>query len=728
MSFRFSQNIIIRVNLLIGLLLYSWISSAQTLYELIDSLEYQLTKLPDNEEKVTVYSDLCWYNNSVDAQKAIQYGEKALELSKELGYEVGEAQALNDIGIIYQYQSEFDKAIDYYKQSLSIRKKFNDSAQLGGSYLKIGIAFQSMGDYDSAIIYQLRALDYYYPINDLKGISYAENNIGILYHNQKLYDKAIEFHKKSLKTKEEINDISGIGGSYINIGNVYFEEKEMDSAYAYFKKGVKILKTVHDPVMLSNAYHNIGSCFIYDEQEDSALYYLEIAKDIREEIGDKKGLASTLLALGDLYLKNEDYAKAKEYLAACEPYVYQAQSKNELARFYGNLSKVYAYENEYLKAYEALLNYSAYHDSTMSESNATLLADMETKYQAEKKQQEIELLEKDKLAKDKAIRQNNIIITIGIFALIIAFLFILFIINANRKKRKVNQLLQSQNEEITKQKHVIEESHLEISDSIKYAQRLQQAILPPVDDLNTHLGDGFVLFLPKHIVSGDFYWMQPVSDGVCFAAADCTGHGVPGAMVSVVCSNALNRSVKEFGLTTTSDIINKTRELVIETFARSGKSVKDGMDIALCKIYKEGESVQLYYTGANNPLWIIKDSSRLSEEEKEHRGTIIEGEKALVEIKADKQPVGLSDHSSAFTEHMIPLSKGDTIYIFSDGYADQFGGPKSKKLMYKPFKKLLLEHVSSSMDDQKEILKSFINEWRGDNEQVDDICIIGVRV
>lgn len=728
MSTHLFYNNIVRTIVLFVALTLTNTSKAQTLYELIDSLEFKLTKLPDNEVKVTVYSDLCWYNNSVDAQKAIEYGEKALELSKKLGYEVGEAQALNDIGIIYQYQSEFDKAIDYYKQSLVIRKKFKDSAQLGGSYLKIGIAFQSMGDYDSAIIYQLKALDYYYPINDLKGISYAENNIGILYHNQKLYDKAIEFHKKSLKTKEEINDISGIGGSYVNIGNVYFEEHQMDSAYYYFFKGVKILKTVHDPTMLSYAYHNIGSCFIFNEQEDSALYYLELAKNMREELGDKKGLASTLLALGDLYLKKEDYAKAKEYFAECEPYVYQSKSKNELARFYENLSKVYAHENEYLKAYEALLTFSAYHDSTISESNSTLLADMETKYQAEKKQQEIEILEKDQIAKDKAIRQNNIIITFGIIALVIAFFFILFIINANRKKRKINQLLQYQNEEITKQKQVIEESHLEISDSIKYAQRLQQAILPPVEDLNTHLGDGFVLFLPKHIVSGDFYWMQPVSDGVCFAAADCTGHGVPGAMVSVVCSNALNRSVKEFGLTTTSDIMDKTRELVIETFARSGKSVKDGMDIALCKIYKEGGSTQLYYTGANNPLWIVKDTSKLTEEEKAQRGTVIEGEKALIEIKADKQPVGLSDHSSAFTEHMIPLSQGDTIYIFSDGYADQFGGPKSKKLMYKPFKKLLLQHTASPMDDQKEVLNSFLTEWRGDNEQVDDICIIGVRI
>jgi len=274
-------------------------------------------------------------------------------------------------------------------------------------------------------------------------------------------------------------------------------------------------------------------------------------------------------------------------------------------------------------------------------------------------------------------------------------------------------------EQINKKKTMLlKASNDEIKASINYAKRIQEAILPSITLIKTHLPQSFILYKPKDIVAGDFYWMhylpQPNGwevdgDVVLFAAADCTGHGVPGAMVSVVCNNALNQSVKEFGITQPSLILEKSRDLVIETFAESIENVQDGMDIAICSL--NTKTNELTYSGANNPLWIIRKDS-------------IE----IEEYKADKYHIGKCDMMKPFTNHSIQLNKGDTFYIFSDGYVDQFGGEKGKKFKSRPFKELLLSINNEPLDKQKERLETHFEEWKGDLEQIDDVCIIGVKV
>jgi serine phosphatase RsbU (regulator of sigma subunit) len=217
--------------------------------------------------------------------------------------------------------------------------------------------------------------------------------------------------------------------------------------------------------------------------------------------------------------------------------------------------------------------------------------------------------------------------------------------------------------------------------------------------------NSFILYKPKDVVSGDFYWIEPTDNGIFFAAADCTGHGVPGAMVSVICNGALNRSVREFRLSAPGEILNKTRELVIKEFEKSEEEVQDGMDIALCKL----KNTTLFYSGANNPLWIIRDSE-------------------LIETKADKQPIGRYDKNAPFTTHTIELQKGDSIYIFSDGYSDQFGGEKGKKFKSKAFRQLLLSIQDKTMEDQRILIDEAFETWRGNLEQIDDVCVIGVRI
>ena len=286
-----------------------------------------------------------------------------------------------------------------------------------------------------------------------------------------------------------------------------------------------------------------------------------------------------------------------------------------------------------------------------------------------------------------------------------------------------NKEIARQKDEVQQQKEIIEETHKEITDSIKYTKGLQDAILPTEQELNEHLEENFVLFLPKDVVSGDFYWFEKVNGVSFIAAADCTGHGVPGAVVSMVCSNALNRSVKEFGLAQPAEILNKTRELVIETFAKGGGNIKDGMDIALCAVTAE----KIIFSGANNPLWIVRPTDKLTASDKGFN-LLSEDELTLIEIRADKQPVGLHENMQSFSQTEFIPQKGDMLYLFTDGFADQFGGEKGKKFKYKPFKQFLMKISAEDQKTQQDKLITTFQTWKGDLEQVDDICIIGIRI
>jgi serine phosphatase RsbU (regulator of sigma subunit)/ligand-binding sensor domain-containing protein len=283
--------------------------------------------------------------------------------------------------------------------------------------------------------------------------------------------------------------------------------------------------------------------------------------------------------------------------------------------------------------------------------------------------------------------------------------------------------VEEQKDELEKTHHKLAEQHKEVADSIKYAQRLQQAILPSIKEINREIENGFVLFQPKDVVSGDFYWMEKSGDNLYFASADCTGHGVPGAMVSVVCSNALDRALKEYNLTDTGEILDKVTDLVIKRFEKSGEEVKDGMDIALCCI--NWKTNKLQYSGANNPLWVIR---KRTGEEIFSNLDLYNDTHYFIEYRATKQPVGKYADRKPFEANSIDLLKGDSLYLFTDGFADQFGGPNDKKYKYKPFKRLLLKINNASMVEQKTLLLTEFNDWKGEAEQLDDVCIIGVKV
>lgn len=297
----------------------------------------------------------------------------------------------------------------------------------------------------------------------------------------------------------------------------------------------------------------------------------------------------------------------------------------------------------------------------------------------------------------------TIILVLGVMILLITF------IGWNISFRKEVNLRHTTEEKLRGTLLKVEENNKEITDSITYAKRIQTAILPSLEFIGSHLKDSFVLYQPKDIVAGDFYWAETIGDTFLIAAADCTGHGVPGAMMSVVCSNALNRSVKEFGLSEPGEILDKTRDLLIDSFSKSGEVIQDGMDVSLLSMTSSSSGTVLKWAGANNPLWYIDEDG-------------------FQEIKADKQPIGESHHKQPFTTHQLSLKLGGMLYLITDGYPDQFGGPKGKKFKHKQLETLLISVCTESLEQQHQVLSDRLHQWKGDLEQVDDICVIGIRI
>jgi serine phosphatase RsbU (regulator of sigma subunit) len=417
--------------------------------------------------------------------------------------------------------------------------------------------------------------------------------------------------------------------------------------------------------------------------------------------------------IGDAYFIQKDYQKA---ILNFEKAFYIAEeigALDQINRVSESLHKLYKTQKKWNKAlhmHELFLE-SKDSLSNMDAKEELYRFEIEKEFELEKLADSLLFMQQMEVKSEQIKTQNEKIkreksITYSLFLGMLIVSASLIIIFKNLKKTKKQKgIIEDQKAIVESANDELEEKNKEIMDSINYAKRIQLAILPPIKTVKKHFKESFILYKPKDIVAGDFYWMEKKNEKILFAAADCTGHGVPGAMVSVVCNNGLNRSVREHDLTVPGEILDKTREIIIEEFQKSEEDVKDGMDIALCSV----TGMKLQYAGAYNPLWIIRNGE-------------------IIERKADKQPIGQFENTKPYTTHSFDLEKGDTIYIFSDGYVDQFGGERGKKFKGKAFRELLLSIQEKNMEDQKTTINKTFETWKGELEQIDDICIIGVRV
>jgi serine phosphatase RsbU (regulator of sigma subunit)/Tfp pilus assembly protein PilF len=604
--------------------------------------------------------------------KAMQLTEEAMKLAKASGAKYGEGDTYLTLGRIAVAHAEYTQALHNYLSGLQIFESIGSKVGLAKSYNNIAYVYYQQGQFEKVIEYSEKALHIAESSGDKFTVALITNNIGILYKNRGEYEKALEYYFRSLEMKKEVKDKSGSCLTLNNIGVAYHLLNRNADAMDYMQQAQQLAIELNDKGMQSMTYLNMGSIYVGMEQLDKAIISVERSLELSREIGARDRVRESLQGLADIYEEKKDFEKAYQYFRQA----------------------------------------SAMRDSIYTFESSEQLAEMASKYEADKKQREIELLTERGKVQDLEIQRQNTVRNMmiiggsisGIFILLIGFMFY----GRYKEKQKANTLLSARNIEINRQKNIIEEKNKDITDSIRYAKRIQESILPSSSLLKELLPSSFVLYRPKDIVSGDLYYVDkiPATGEIIFAAIDCTGHGVPGAFVSIVAHNLLDSCIKQKGITQPSLILDEISRGVAATLRRGDKEniSKDGMDIALCKLDKT--TGRLEYAGAYNPLWIVNANG-------------------ITEIKADKKPVG---ESTAYTNHIVQLEKGNRIYIFSDGYADQFGGNDQKKFMSKRFKELIVSLHSKPVNEHGLALEQSFEKWRRHLEQVDDVLVMGVEV
>ncbi len=518
-----------------------------------------------------------------------------------------------------------------------------------------------------------------------------------------------------------------IANLYNNIGNVYAKEtceklnekyglnwpksltkkesslitQEFNPAIQYYRKALALREKIGDKKGIATSLYNLGKNSYGDYFQ--ALSYLERSLKIYKELDNKFEVSHTLSDIGTIYYNIDKYNNALDYLSGS----LEISTKNKFSRLssetYNTLSNVYLALGDYLKSLNTYKKYVELKDSLVSENNMKQITEIQTQYETEKKEQQIQLLNKDANLKDIQIKQQKTFSYFVVSGMILVLVITVLLIKQNKERKKVNTELAAKNDLITGQQK-------EIKDSIQYASRIQRAVMYFESQLKQLLPESFIYFKPRDIVSGDFYWIYEKNRQIIVAAADCTGHGVPGAFMSMLGMAMLNTIVFEMEEVHSNELLDALRHRIIESLHQTGREGenKDGMDLALYIF--DPSTMSLEFSGANNSLYVVRNNE-------------------LLETKADRMPIGIYEKASVpFSRNIIKLQKGDMIYTFSDGYHDQFGGPNNKKFMSGTLKKLFVSISNERVDKQNDVIHQTITEWMKDTYQIDDMLIIGVRV
>ncbi len=716
-----------------------------------------------------------------DYEGSMEVFIKAIRIDEKLGDLFGQSKNYNNIGLIYKDQGNYEKAIEYLQKSMDIKRALNNQRGIASSLVNIGIVYRYQGLFDKAIDQYIQAIKILEELNDKDGVGKCYNNIGNLHYSQQNFEKALNYFEKSLDVARELNDMRGISRSLNNIAIIYRKQSNFTKAIEYYEEAIKISDKLDDQKTLSIIYNNLGSIYRLTADFDKALEYLLIAMNIREKIGDKQGLASSYLSIAEFYNSLADStSKDARYPTLNQAIKYGLLAYNissEIGALPSQLSATNILKESYAKLnrFEKALYYANIQldlaDSLNIQNKNRAVTEIETKYETEKKQQEIE---KQRLIIERNIahsqKQRNRIISLIFGSVFLSLLAITIYLSYRQKSSKNriiteknaileqyneeikatsealsehNERLKIQNDEIIKQRNEIELQknslanlawelqerkeeieaqkdvltfqNNEITSSIIYAQRIQSAVLPSENYLNDLFSDFFILYKPKSIVSGDFYWATKIRNLIVFCVIDCTGHGVPGAFMSMMGVSFLNEIVAKEQVTNAAEVLNQLRNHVVNSMRQTSDSYEpiDGMDIGLCVLNTQTFSLQ--FAGANIPCWIATKAEKLNN-------------KSLVELKPDSMPIARYERMEPFSLAEYQLKENDKIYLATDGFADQFGGSEGKKFQKSRLMKVLAQNSHNALSEQKNILEATFEEWKNCNTQVDDVTVLGIKV
>jgi len=661
----------------------------------LDSLVAELNRPDDTIKIKTLVKAYEYYENS-RITEGKKYLDEAFEIAQRLNNIRWESNVNMKYGNYYNILGEFEKSLQYFNRAKITFEKNNWMVGLASTCNNIGVTFEKMGKYDDAMASYIEALTIYDTINDSLALAKTYLNLGLLHFRQNDYQKCNELYNKSLEIRIRLKDKAGMALVYNNLGILNYYMKDYNNVTQYFEMAYKIYKELGHMRQEAMALANLAEILNIIGQKDKSLKYYFEALNIERELENKNEQISTLILISEVYLSRNDYQNALKY---AQEGLGLAKETNAYPGLSSCYNIIYRIQKELTNYHEALLNhelYKLYDDSLFSESKMKQLTELQTRYETKKKEQQIDNLESEKLINELKIkRQRNFSFSL-MLGFVLIFLFLMVLFRQLKKIRLANHLLAYQKKQIT--------------DSIEYASRIQSAVLPPADFISGIIPEHFIFYKPLDIVSGDFYWISEKDGKTIIAAVDCTGHGVPGAFMSMLGFAFMNEIVNKEKNLVPNVILNQLREYVKESLHQTGKEneTKDGMDIALCIIDKKKNTLE--FAGAYNSLLLFRGSE-------------------IITLKADRMPIGIHlSEKMSFTNHEMEIKTGDSIYIFTDGFIDQFGGKEGRRFKINAFKELLMSIQDYSMNDQKKAIERKYFEWKGNFEQIDDILIVGVRL
>lgn len=697
--------------LLLVILLYTSLYTGAQSREIDSLLKVLKTTRPDSN-KVKLLNRLSQeFYVEGDYDKELQYAQQALGLAKKIKWKPGQANALLMTGNAYDDLGLYVNALENCLDALEIYRQIDNKAGMARVYNTIGIIHHKQANYPEALRNLYSSLKIREQIDDKKGTAISYNNIGNAYFRQDNHSEALKNYQASLSIYQQLDDKKGISDAYNHIGMAYSGQKNYTQALYYHELAVKIKKEIDDKRRLGYAYNNIGLVYALQGNYDEALRYHFASLEIDEFFEDKPGMAYSYTNIANIYIQQGRIDEGRKwYLKALELGM-ELGAKNTIYESYLGLAQVDSAMGNYRNAFEKYKLSIVYRDSILNEENTEKTVQAKMQYEFDKRQaaDSLKIAEERKInaLKFEEEKKQKYYLYAG---LALVLIFAGFMFNRFKVTQKQKQLIEIKEKEAQHQKQLVEEKNKEIFDSINYAERLQRSLMANQKLLDTRFSEYFIYFNPKEAVSGDFYWASYLSNGnFTLAVADSTGHGVPGAIMSMMNMNSLKESVQE-KICEPHLILSKTRQIIIDTLCNDGSAEggKDGMDVALL-VFDHGMN-KLDFALANNALWLVRNG-------------------ILTEYEADKMPVGKHDNQNKpFSKNTIHLAKGDMIYVFTDGYADQFGGEKGKKFKYASLEKLLVSIAGKTMAEQKLILHQTFESWKGALEQIDDVTVVGIRI
>jgi len=630
-----------------------------------DSLLAIIPTIKDDSTKLKALNELSRYVVDIDPEKAIIHANTALLLAEEGGHKYFQAMALNNIGNGYFNKADYKTCLNYYFRALKIQEN----------------------------------------INNKKGILTGCGAIGNVYVGLKKPDEALKYYERALKIANEIGSKRGLASCLIAMGTIYADKKDYNKALDHFFRSLKLFEELNNDDAAATCYNNIADSYQHLKDFQKSLIYITKAAELYEKTGNIFGQSLAMNNYGDFYHSIGDETTALEYYKRGLKIGKLIDANDHVLQSYKGITTAYKNTGNYKAAFEVQELFQQLNDSIYNVESSKQIEEMQARFDSEKKEQTIALLTKDKKIQEEEIyRQtmtSRVITIVGILILLLAFVAI----RGFMQKRKANLELAIKNEKIEMAYNIIEDQHKDIKDSINYAKRIQYALLANKNLLDQHLPEYFILFEPKDIVSGDFYWASEHENKFYLAVCDSTGHGVPGAFMSLLNIGFLSEAIKEKNISKPNEILNYVRKRLIDSIETEEQ--KDGMDAILICIDKTKNIIT--YSAANNEPILIRNNE-------------------INKLPKDKMPVGRGEKTDSFALFSIDCQPGDALYLYTDGYADQFGGKDGKKFKYRQLNELLLANYNKPYSEQKEVLNLSFLKWKGNLEQVDDVAIIGIRI